>query len=176
MVLQTNGPVNTMVGSSFAPTSLQDLLVQTDLVVRGTVGAKTFSYLSADETDVLTDYRLESVGIIFPVSAASTPRPGVKPPPITLTQLGGTTVIEGHQVSVDHTCLRPLAPRTDAIFLLTRSGEKYRLAFEYLGVFAIENGSIHPLCECGAFSANYRGKALDDFVADIVAILGGGQR
>jgi hypothetical protein len=57
------------------PPTIESLLRQTDLIVRGFVGTPK-AYLSNDQTDVYSDYSIQRPTILYPPSAAP---PGSRP-------------------------------------------------------------------------------------------------
>jgi len=168
IVEEEGGPVNLQTNANPAPISLAELARQVDLIVRGSV-AGTVSYLSPSGTDIYTDLTLTNVQFIYPAAAALTKQPG-PPPPLVVTQLGGTVSINGHQVRSTHQNLPPLQSGIDALFLLVRDTDKLFIAARYFGAFAIENNRVVPLTRAEWFAAQHRGRSADDFVREVVAI------
>jgi hypothetical protein len=166
-MVAVEGDLHRFIRVSVPPTSLRELLGETDVVVRGIVGSNPVAYLSDDGTDVLTDYTIQNPQIIALVNRGTTTKAAGAIGPLTVTQFGGTVTVDGHQVSVDHVALPPLKAGTEAVFLLVRSGEKYRIVGKYLGVFAIENGAVATLSLVGGVGVEQRGKALNSFVSEL---------
>ncbi len=168
-VREQNGPINRVTGAHIpSEVTLKDLLRSADVIVRATVGPRPASYLSPDARDVLTDHVLENVQVLFPRDAGMLARPGPLPLYV-VTQKGGTITLEGHQVRSVHRDLAPLQPGTDAIFMLSRNGQKYNIARGYLGVFAVEAGTVTPVARGERLLSTYRGQSVSEFVAAIKA-------
>ena len=138
------GALSTAPWMQLRATSFSQLLQEADVIVRGRVG-RSRSYLSPDEYDILTDHTIEPIEFIRPSASTFSVRPGVSPPEIiTLTQWGGAIMIDGHRVKSEHSPLRPLQPGMEAVFLLKRDGDKFRIVRDYLGVFAVAEGAGRP--------------------------------
>jgi hypothetical protein len=168
MVLETNGPVNSVTSGNQPPMSLTELVQRSDLVVRGKV-ADTVSYFSPDDREIYTDLTLANVSFIYPPEAARTSKPGAAPP-VIVTQLGGTLTVHGQLVRRTHRNLLPIPIGTEALFLLIEENGKLFIAAKYLGVFAIENSRLTPLTRTDWFVAEHRGKPVDAFTAEVVSL------
>ena len=161
------GPINAIVTGDFPAITLDQLLKTADLVVHGTVAARSAGYLSQDQHDILTDYTLAVARVIAPDEAALVPTPGMHFGPIVVTYLGGSMRLAGHDVTIQHTNLKPFTVGLDAILILNRMGEKYRIAGDALGAFGVEDGTIVPLGNRGSFGHEYRGWSVEQFIAEI---------
>ena len=168
---QADGPIVKVVGPPLWDASSQSWLKNADLIVRGTVAGDSVAYLSPDGVDVLTDYRLNNAQVIFPTGALPSPRPGMLPAPLAVTQLGGSTIVEGKRVTVHHKGLPPLEAGTDGVFVLKRRGDTYRIAGDYVGAFAIERGVVVPLTAGHPVVDKYRGRSVSQLVSELTESL-----
>src|SRR6266540_5525091 len=73
--------------------TVPEILRDTDMIVLGTLG-EPHSYLSDDQQDIFTDYRIVNPEILFQSDISSTPTPGITPT-VTVTQVGGTINVKG---------------------------------------------------------------------------------
>jgi hypothetical protein len=128
----------TGIPSGQAPT-VDELLKQTDIVVRGTVGAPT-TFLSDDQRDVYTEYSLSDVTVLHQRRPA---RPGILPP-LTVVVRGGAITIDGRTFVQEDEAFPALAPGTTGVFLLTRTADRYRLAGWVFGAFAVTKNGLRP--------------------------------
>jgi hypothetical protein len=168
---QADGPIAKVVGPPLWDASAQSWLKNAELVVRGTVAGDSAAYLSPDGVDVLTDYRLNNAQVFFSTGPLPSPRPGMLPAPVTVTQLGGSTIVESTRVTVHHTGLPPLEAGTDGLFVLKRRGDKYRIAGDYVGAFAIERGVVVPLTAGHSVVEKYRGWPVSQFISELTESL-----
>jgi hypothetical protein len=89
------------------------------MLVRGRLGEPQ-GYLSDDQTEVFTDYRLNDPVILFerrpqrPTDAGATRT-------ITVTQRGGTVDVHGKMFTDAHDGLRPLKPGIEVLCLLKQA-------------------------------------------------------
>jgi len=137
-------------------------------MARGRVG-EAQSYLSDDQSEVFTDYRLSDPVILFD-RRAETATPGLRRP-IILTQRGGTILVQGRPFTESHAALLPLKPGTEVLCLLQRSGDKYRIVDWYYGVFEINSGVIKPLASRDDFASEFRGLPVQTVVQSMLALL-----
>jgi hypothetical protein len=133
---------------------IHDLLKNTDLVLRGTVG-ESKSYLSDDKLNVYTDYTILDPIILYESHLTAVHTLGAMPH-IVVTRLGGTIVINGVNFTQTEPALPPLATGIKALFLLQREGEKLFPAGKYLGVFDVTNDGFRPLVSREDFAPEYR--------------------
>ena len=154
---------------SGAPPTIDELLLSTDMVVIGTIGEPR-SYLSEDQLDVLTDYPVMNARILSPVDVFTARKPESLAT-VTVTQLGGTLLLGGQTFTQTEAGLAPLSPGIQALLLLKRIGEKYRIAGTYFGVFEIAAGRLRPLVNKRTFALNYRDAPAEQAAAEMVARL-----
>src|SRR5262249_2564211 len=110
-VAVANGAVGSVSAGPSGPTpTVSYLLGTTDVLVTGIVGEPR-SYLSDDERDVYTDYPIRSPVFLYQARAASSATPGVLPT-ITVTQRGGTVMVNGTKFTQKETALPPLQTGT----------------------------------------------------------------
>lgn len=159
----------TRTAPSGRPPSVSDILSKTDVVVRGIVGEPR-AYLSGDGRDVYTDYVVRNAVVWFDSQVASSPLPGSMPA-ITVTQLGGTIVINGLEYIHKEEGLPPLTPGMEALFLLQRVKGRYEIAGTFYGAFRIVSGTLLPLTSEETFAPEYRNVAADQAVAGMVTQL-----
>jgi hypothetical protein len=62
-------------------------------------------------------------------------------------------------------------PGLEAVWILRRRGDKFRIASDYLGVFAVRGGRVEPLGTGGGFGHEHRGEEVGAFVRVIVKTL-----
>src|SRR5262245_2506721 len=73
---------------------MADVLKQTELIVRGTIGPPTKAYLSKDQRAIYTDYPLVKPVVLYDSRPRSSSTPGLAPA-ITVSILGGSVEIGG---------------------------------------------------------------------------------
>jgi hypothetical protein len=134
--------------------TINEVLLEADLIVRGTVGASA-SYLSVDQRDVYTDYVIANPTVIYQSGLSSSPQ-ATGPPVITITQLGGTVQIGGLAYTQTEMGLLPLVPGMEGLFIATRRDGKYHVAKQFYGAFRIENGRLKPLTGKETFAPDFR--------------------
>lgn len=150
------------------PQSISRLLEKSDLIVRGVVGRTRGSYLTADESDVRTDVLLTASEILYDRSLTSDLGDAIHGVPLTVVQLGGTVMINGHAATVRHVDSPALKPGAEVVIFLIRAGERYEIASDYFGVFGVQAGVIRPLGDSGVFDQRIRdGLSLSEFRAEI---------
>jgi hypothetical protein len=140
------------------------------MLVLGRLG-EPHSYLSDDQMQVLTDYRLNEPNVFF--DSTTRVAQGDTPHSIIVTQHGGTINVQGIMYTEAHEALGPLKPGSEVLCLLKRAGAKYQIAgFDgYYGVFEVENGVLKPLMSREDFAPDYRGRPLHDAVQSMLAVL-----
>ena len=166
-MVREQGPVNVYTQEDFPPITLREVLAKVDVVFRGTVIGAEGSYVSEDGLDVLTEYSVDGSPVMVHDRVNGGPGED-RPRAIIVVQRGGTTLIDGQQVTVTHGGLEPLRPGTEAVFMLHRDGdtEKYRLVMDYFGVFTIDNGVVIPPRK-GGMSRAYKGRTVDEFMSEL---------
>ncbi len=169
-VLRTNGPVNKVMSPPlFVQTSLEELLNSSDLVVQGTLGEPR-SYVSDDGGTIYTDYVVREPQVLYSATVQMSPKPGPAAD-FTLTQLGGSVLVEGQPVSVRHLALEPLKAGTHGVFLLVRRQDKNFILRDYLGVIEIQHEIVSPLGELRNIAPGIRGTTVTAFRRDVVSTL-----
>jgi hypothetical protein len=143
------------VPSGQVPT-MSALLPMTDIIVTGIIGEPR-SYLSEDKRDVYTDYLIGNPVFLYESKLAAVPRPGMVQN-VTVTQLGGTVMVNGTKFTQKEPALLPLGTGANALFLLHRSGDKYLIVGKYFGAFRITDGRLVPLVTREDFAPEYRNK------------------
>ena len=149
------------------PPTVTDLLRTTDIVVRGVIG-KSRGYLSDDQQDVCTEYEMQDAVILYQAQMPQTARPGIAPP-VLVTLVGGEVTIGSTKFTQVEEALPGLEPGVEALFLLQKVDNRYRLAGTYLGVFGIVAGKLKPLTNVQSFAPEYRDRAATEAAAEIVA-------
>jgi hypothetical protein len=150
---------------SGVPPALDRLLSETELIVRGTLGEPR-AVLSDDEYDVLTEYPLHRPTIL---AYSTTQNLRTASPPITVTQRGGTIVINGVTFTQTEDALAPLRPGTDGLFLLKRKNSRYVLAGIYFGAFDASGSTLVPLVNKPEFAAGIGSEPVDHAIGHLVA-------
>jgi hypothetical protein len=168
MVAERNGPVNRRSSSNMLPVTLEELIASADLIVLARVRATT-SYVTADGTDIHTDLTLTDVQHIYPLDAGQSTKPGLVAE-LTVTQLGGEVVINGHDVSSTYADLPPLQRGTFALFILNRVDDKLFIARKFLGVFGVQGDRTVPLTSVSWFADKHRGIGWAEFVGTVTRI------
>jgi hypothetical protein len=107
--------------------------------------------ITADETDILTEYELYNV-TVFQSRPFTSSRPGV-PPRLTVTQLGGTVTLNATPFIQVEDGLPALRPGSETVLLLRRNDDGYVIAGTFYGAFAPE----------------YRDKPVDQALARLIA-------
>jgi hypothetical protein len=170
-VRRTNGPiVRGQAPGAMPKTSFESLVRESDLIVRGTL-SEPYTYLAEEGTTLYTDYAIRNVEVLFSSITTTSPKPTFSAEGITLTQLGGTTALEGHQVIVSHRALEPLRPGMEGIFLLSRREGKNFLVREYYGAYELRDGMINALARHATLANEIRGKTVAEFRAQISGAL-----
>jgi len=155
----SSGPT---VGSGLPP-SLDTVLQETDLIVRGVVGLPV-SYLSDDQTEVLTDYPLVAPNVLYQRDQ----RANGETSGVTVTILGGDIAIDGLTFSSRHASLPQLTPGSEGVFCLKRVGDQNHIALRYFGVFAVLGLDLVPLVRKSGFAPEVKGKAADVVIDELV--------
>jgi hypothetical protein len=133
---------------------MAQLLTRADRIVKGTLGTGR-SYLSDDQRQILTDYPLLSPVVLFDRGVAAARQPGVTEP-ISVTQLGGSIVLNGLRYTEIHETLDALKEGMVVMVLLERKAGRFVLVDQFLGAFDIAGGSMLPLGR-KEFAQEYQG-------------------
>jgi hypothetical protein len=137
-----------------APT-MADLLRISDIVVTCTLGEPR-GYLSDDQRDVYTDYTVTNPVFQYQSRVTAMQKPGVPPPELIITQLGGTVMVNGTKFTHKEPALPPLQSGTEVLLLLQSSGAKYFITGKYFGAFSVADGRLVPLVRRHDFAPEYR--------------------
>ena len=165
---QQGVPLGRSVGVWSGPApSVEQVLAQTDLVVRGVV-TQTRSYLSPDEREVYTDYDIRSPSIQYRASAVTQPRGG-SASTLTITLLGGIVELNGLQFKSEHKGLPALVSGDEYVLLLESTGDRYFIADKYFGAFHIVDGRVEPSARKAAFANELKGRPATETIALLVA-------
>jgi hypothetical protein len=148
---------------------LTELLQITDVLVVGTLGNPN-SYLSDDKTEVLTDYALTDQAILFEAKPRLSGKPSA-PRAVTITQKGGTVVVDGVSFTERQPALEPLKPGSRVLCLLEAVGNKTMIAGSFFGVFSVEAGRLNPLMARPDFAREYRGAEYGSAVDSMLRVL-----
>lgn len=146
------------------PPSIEQVLRETDVIVRGVVG-QPVSYLSDDQRNVYTDYPIHAPVIVQsrePLSAMSA---------IAVTQLGGTVVIDKKSFTQIEDGLRALEPGTEGLFLLKQIGKRLMIAEVFFGAFRISDEKLFPLTSKQGFASDYAGRSVDEAASHFADLL-----
>jgi hypothetical protein len=146
--------------------SVAELVRETETLAAGTL-SNPRSYLSDDEAEVLTDYDLADQVTLFTTKSDSFRAPTL-PQPLTLTQKGGTVVVNGVSFTEKEPALEPLTPGTRVLCLLKSAGNKNMIVGAFFGIFSVEDGVVKPLTTRTGFAPDYRnveyGAAVDSML------------
>jgi hypothetical protein len=161
--INVDGPIVTM----------QQMLAETDVVVRGLVGPEV-ARLSANERAIMTTYELVNPQVSFSKTAVQANRPGIVPRAISLTQPGGTVAIGEFTATVEYDSVPRPRSGMELIALLTdRQGQYFAAAG--IGLFEVREVRIVPIGE-GAEIQRFRGMSRDAFLEEVVRLRKGANR
>jgi hypothetical protein len=146
------------------PPSLDRLLQATDLIVRGVVGSPR-SYLSDDQTEVLTDYSIVDPKVMYQRNELG---PRKESRAVTITLLGGTVEINGLTFTSGHAALPELTPGSEGVFCLKTVGNRNNIALRYFGAFDVRGTQLVPLVRMGGFAPEARGKPAATMIEELV--------
>jgi hypothetical protein len=119
---------------------------------------------------VYTDYRISNLVIIYQRRLSPVPTPGVVSS-LTVTQLGGTVMVNGTTYTQKEPALPPLETGTQALFLLQHVADKYFISGKYFGAFGIVEGRLIPLMQREDFAEDYRNMPVSAAIRSMTAIL-----
>jgi hypothetical protein len=146
------------------------VLALTDTLVRGIVGEHGASYLSDDQRDVLTDYPILSLVVLYQEALALSDRPGLVGK-ITVAVRGGSAMINGVPFTAVYRGQPQLTPGTEYLLLLRKDKAKYRVVGDYYGVFGTVDGRFGPLFKPSTFAQEYVGLGIDAAAERMVPLL-----
>jgi len=152
----------TTIPSGSGPT-LDSLLTDTDVIVRGVVGAPR-SYLSDDQRAVLTDYPLLNASILYERRGlASAPDQAAQTLAVTL--LGGEIEINGLKFSDRPGALPALVRGSEHLLCLKVEEGKLLVALSYFGAFAVGEDHLAPLTPKDGFAPEVRRLPTEQMIA-----------
>lgn len=140
-------PVTVLVLREDRAGTMAELSQSSDLVVQATL-TRLRSYVSDNNMTVFTDYEIVPARILHSRVSSVAAAPGPQPR-LTLTVLGGETIINGTEVTVRNSKLKPI--KQGAVFLIfanrVKAGEsRYLLTKGSAGIFEVINGErVEPL-------------------------------
>lgn len=145
-----------------APVSLEQLVAEADLIVRGRV-TQTKSHLSEDQYDIYTDYEI----LPYEILASTGTEPGRQmpgPAALVVTRYGGRMILHGVPIEVRDTNLPPFEAGAELVLFLKRKipGTGYTVVRE-MGAFAVESGHVRPLVKPPLELKKYEGLSPSDF-------------
>jgi TonB family protein len=136
---------------------MDDVLSETELIVRGRIGSPRKAYLSPDQRDIYTDYPLIKPTVLYDSTAQSsrTPGPGAD---MAVTVLGGAIQRGGLRYTLMPEALPELPVGADGLFLLQLIDFKYQPVARFLGAFEISDDRlVRPFTRKNRFADEYRG-------------------
>jgi hypothetical protein len=123
------------------PISFEAMVSKADLIVDGVVNQSKV-YLSDDQRALYTDYVVIPRQTLFQRSIVASRTPGATVP-IVVQRWGGHTVIDGVQVSVEDSDLRPFRDGTELLLILNTSKDgKYHIVGDVAGVLNVQSGQV----------------------------------
>ena len=166
-VAQERANVAVTINVDGPPLAFDRVLEKTDLVIRGVIGQAVPS-LSDDGRDIYTTYQLVNSQVLFSANVQQLARPGM-PAPATLTQKGGSVIIDGFTASVGYDIVPELSLGMDVVALLHEDKGKYWPAADY-GLFEVRNSLITPLVRRSGDHQRFAGMNADSFIAEVLAL------
>jgi len=145
-----------------APT-LDSVLSNTDLIVRGTLGEPR-SYLSDDQRAVLTDYPLLNASVLYERKGLPLP-PTLISQPLAVTLLGGMIEINGLTFTERPAALPALDPGDEHVLCLKMEKGKLLIALQYFGAFAVRDGHLTPLTRKRGFAPEAQQAPTEQMIA-----------
>ena len=129
------------------PLTLEEMAIQADTVIVGTIETTTTYLPRHDQTALYTDYAVTPTRVVVALGADNSPVPA-PPPRIVITRWGGRTQIDGVSVTVDDVDLRQFRVGEELLLFLdfNETDQTYRLVGgDISGVFAVENSRVRAL-------------------------------
>jgi hypothetical protein len=148
------------------------MVQRSDMIVRGTL-SNPHAYLSADQTELYTDYQLLPAQVIADRGMPRDKRLPGAPPPVIVRQWGGETTIDGVKVKIYDENLKPLPTDTQLLLFLVydQSAAKYDLCDGVAGAFELRGGDArlrHLLVPSSGPTYRHRhGTPLSDVIREI---------
>jgi hypothetical protein len=168
--LSAPGPVTILTGCECPDITLDALVSGADIVVQGTVEPLK-TYTSSNERDLLTDYLITPTRMLLQRIAQTSPAPG-RALSIVLTRWGGTTTLEGVQVTAVNRDVPPLTGGREYVLFLRLDKERsgtFRDVASWAGTWGV-TGGIVQLLEPGIYGetfARVRGIAVDQLETEL---------
>lgn len=150
--------------TSGRPPSIEAVLRDTDIIVRGRISIGPRSYLSDDQREVYTDYEIRNPEFLYPVEDRTS-----TPSLVVIKHPGGTVTLNGLNYTYRDDLLPRLPEDTECLLLLKREGQKFRIARRYYGAFSIDDRKLEPLTTDERFASEYRGQSADKVAAEFAA-------
>lgn len=148
---------------------MAEILRQTELIARGTIGSPSKAYLSTDQRAIYTDYPLINPIVLYDSRLQSSRTPGLQPE-ITVTVLGGSIQIAGLTFTLIPEALHELPVGTEGLFLLKRIDDKYQPVGRFFGAFEISGDQLRrPFTRKHLFADEYRGAPVSETAQSWVA-------
>jgi hypothetical protein len=148
---------------------MAQVLRQTELIVRGTIGSPTKAYLSKDQMAIYTDYPLIKPIVLYDSRVQSSRTPGLGPE-VTVTVLGGSIQSGGLTFTLIPQGLPELPVGTEGLFLLKVIDDKYQPVGRFLGAFEIVGNQLRrPFTPTQRFADEYRGASASSTAQSWVA-------
>ncbi len=168
LIAQSHSGVALMVNSDGPPVKLDHILDQTDFIVRAVVG-EGVGHLSANGNDIYTTYPLLNVRVLFAAVTFRSGNSGETAAAFTLSQRGGTIMIDGFNATVNHDDVRALTPGTDIVALLHQQGGLYWPAGGY-AVFTSTASKISAAYPPRGEHRKFDGMDTDQAVSELVEL------
>jgi hypothetical protein len=148
------------------------MVKRSDMIVRCTL-TSPHAYLSADQTELYTDYQLLPIQVIADRGVSRGARVPGPQPPMIVRQWGGETTIEGVKVKIYDENLAPLPTGTQLLLFLVydRTAAKHDLFDGVSGAFELSGGDArlrHLLTpSSGPTYRHLQGAPLADVIQEI---------
>jgi hypothetical protein len=160
-------PVSRSRTRELVPPSFEDIVARADLIVQGRV-AQTKTYLSNDQIHLFTDFVVAPTRVVLQRTGLTVRRPG-ESTEIIVKQFGGTTMIDGVQVSDSDDDMPLLQNGANVLLILVYNKEeaKYQLPDEVAGAFSVAGSRIAPLLRASRKFERFHGMDVTQFEAEV---------
>jgi hypothetical protein len=142
--------------SAGKPPSIEELLAETDVIVRGVVGGGQ-TRLSRDQRKVVTDYRIDQGVVLYRRQQPDDVREEERD--LIVTVPGGTVLIGDLSYTLRAETLPHLDEGSHCLLLLKRGSGTYELAGTFFGAFLIADAKLFPLATKQGFAQELHGTA-----------------
>jgi hypothetical protein len=156
--------------SGLAP-SIDLVLSKTDVVVRGVVGPP-YSYLSDDQQEVFTDYRVVNPTFLFQKTLRASKTPGIVEG-LTVTLFGGEISVNGRPYVAREEGLMSLPVGSECLFLFSEYKGKNIIVGRYFGAFVIADHQVTPLTPKRGYADEFRGAPDAQVITTLLSKLSG---